>query len=310
MPRPGALSVVSFYLIAVFIGGAAVAPLLHKAVLALAPHSTLAQTLVGEPFHRYVARAFMVIAILGLWPLFRSLDLRSLKEAGLEWEPASRKQLLLGLVIGLGSLAPIALGELIFGIRSWDSERTTSAIQSHLLNAVLAAILVGFLEEVIFRSGIFGGLRKGHSFLMALVVSSALYALVHFFERATAPEKIDFASGFVVLGRMCRGFTDIEAFLPAFLNLWLAGAALALAYQNTGTIWLSVGLHGGWIFWLKTFSFFTRSTQDSPAPFWGTAKLIDGWAAFIVLLVLVFLFWRKGANVRPASGSIRSQNLA
>ena len=66
---------------------------------------------------------------------------------------------------------------------------------------------------------------------------------------------------------------------------------LALAYQRTGTLYFSIGLHAGWIFWLKSYGFLTNSQAEAGTWFWGTAKLVDGWLALIVLtLVLIFLW--------------------
>jgi membrane protease YdiL (CAAX protease family) len=104
---------------------------------------------------------------------------------------------------------------------------------------------------------------------------------------------------------MLSGFVEVERVVPGFLNLTLAGALLALAYQHTGNLYFSIGLHAGWIFWLKFYGFFTRDVASANAWFWGTRKLIDGWLALIVLalvgLVLLKLMPRATVGeVQPA----------
>ncbi|MDQ6631213.1 MAG: CPBP family intramembrane metalloprotease, partial [Verrucomicrobiota bacterium] len=157
---------------------------------------------------------------------------------------------------------------------------------------ISAALVVAILEEIIFRGGLFGALRKAYSWKIALVSSSVVYALVHFLSKAPAPPSIHWLSGFVTLGHMLRGFGDWQMLIPGFFNLTLAGIILAMAYQFSGTLYFSIGLHGGWIFWLKSYGFFTSKNMDQESWFWGTQKLIDGWAAFIVLvLTLLILIW-------------------
>ena len=104
---------------------------------------------------------------------------------------------------------------------------------------------------------------------------------------------------------MLSGFFDVEQVVPGFFNLTLAGALLALAYQHTGNLYFSIGLHAGWIFWLKFYGFFTRDIETANAWFWGTSKLIDGWLALIVLssvslLLLKLRIRAKIGEVQPA----------
>ena len=119
-------------------------------------------------------------------------------------------------------------------------------------------------------------------------MSSAVYALVHFFDKPESPREIHWTSGLALLPSMLRGFGRVEQVVPGLFNLGLAGALLALAYQRTGNLYFSIGLHAGWIFWLKSYGLLTRESSGAGAWFWGTGKLIDGWLALVVL-ALVFL---------------------
>ena len=82
---------------------------------------------------------------------------------------------------------------------------------------------------------------------------------------------------------MLGGFLDFYALVPGFFSLTLVGVLLGLAYQRTGNLYFSIGLHAGWIFWLKIFGAFTADVPHTAAWFWGTGKMIDGWLAFFVL---------------------------
>jgi hypothetical protein len=89
---------------------------------------------------------------------------------------------------------------------------------------------------------------------------------------------------------MLRGFADFQALVPGFFNLTLIGILLGLAYQRTGNLYFSIGLHAGWIFWLKIYGAFTVNSVATKIWFWGGGKMIDGWLAFFVLLAVLFLF--------------------
>jgi hypothetical protein len=75
--------------------------------------------------------------------------------------------------------------------------------------------------------------------------------------------------------------------VPAFFSLLLAGWILGLAYQRTGSLYVSIGLHAGWIFWVKSYAFLTRELPGAKQWIWGSGRLIDGWIALLVLSIVL-----------------------
>ena len=71
--------------------------------------------------------------------------------------------------------------------------------------------------------------------------------------------------GFAVLGSILGHFGDLNFVLAEFATLFAVGWVLAMARLRTGQLWLSMGLHGGWIFGLKYFSAVTKSSPDLKA---------------------------------------------
>ena len=74
----------------------------------------LAQSLAGEfpklahsGFHRYVSRSIEGLAVLGLWPLLRSLGANSWRELGLVSPKGHGKELGGGFALGFVSLAVV-----------------------------------------------------------------------------------------------------------------------------------------------------------------------------------------------------------
>ncbi len=166
--------------------------------------------------------------------------------------------------------------------------------------------MVAVLEEVLFRGAIFGGLKKIFHWVFALVVSSMIYAIVHFMRSADLPGPVTWLSGLRLLPLMLGGFADLHALVPGFFNLTLAGALLALAYQRTVNLYFSIGLHGGWIFWLKSFAAFTQPVAGAGTWWWGTGKLIDGWFALLVLAGAMLIFTRLRFGRQPEAATIGS----
>ncbi|HUA67505.1 MAG TPA: CPBP family intramembrane glutamic endopeptidase [Candidatus Saccharimonadales bacterium] len=274
------------YVIVVFVGGALLAPWLYWSAQALAH---LFPRIAAEPFNRFVDRSLLIVALAGLWPLLRSLRVTSWHELGLVRLHGQWKKLLGGLVIGFLSLAVVAGIAMIYGNRILIRTETAHQVVAILFKAAGTAAIVAVMEEILFRGGIFGGLRKFFYWPLALVISSIIYALTHFLRRTEFNGTVSWHSGLVLLPRMLGGFVDFYTLVPDFLNLTLAGILLGLAYQRTGNLYFSIGLHGGWVFWLKTYGALTTALPHAATWFWGTSKMIDGWLALIVLVgVLVF----------------------
>ena len=275
------------YIVMVFVGGALLAPWLYWLAHAFAHEFP---KIAAQPLTRFVDRSFLILALAGLWPLLRALGVTSWRETGLVAPHGQLTKLFVGLLVGFLSQGVVAGIALISGNRVLVQSINAHAVVAAIFHAVGTALVVAVMEEFLFRGGIFGGLRKFFYWPLALIVSSLVYALAHFLRRADFTGEVGWQSGLVLLPPMLGGFADIQALLPEFLNLTVAGLLLGLAFQRTGNLYFSMGLHAGWIFWSKTYGVLTAAAQHAASWFWGTSKMIDGWFALIVLVVVLVLF--------------------
>jgi membrane protease YdiL (CAAX protease family) len=89
----------------------------------------------------------------------------------------------------------------------------------------ITSILIGFSEELLFRNFIFKNLNLDLSETKAIIVSSYIYAQLHFL-------------------RFDLNFYQI---ITPLISLFLIGFILSTLYKKIG-FWYSVGLHSGWVF--------------------------------------------------------------
>jgi membrane protease YdiL (CAAX protease family) len=288
------------FLAFVFIGGALLAPWLYHALQAIAPGTKLART----PFSRVENRALLLMALAGVPFYVRASGIRRWADVGLDPRTVRWRRVGAGFALGFLSLAAVCAVAVIGGGRALNLERTPGQLAGQFAGALATALIVAVLEELLFRGAIFGGLRRAMPWVAAMLASSALYAIVHFMARPANPPVIGWLTGLRVLPSMLAGMARPGGLVPAFLNLTLAGVVLALAYHFTGDILASIGIHAGWIFWLKFYGFLTKGVPGVDPVFWGTRKLVDGWLAFVALVgvLAVVLFVMRQRPGLPADG--------
>jgi membrane protease YdiL (CAAX protease family) len=229
--------------------------------------------------------------LAAIWPLLRMVQAKSWRDVGL-CKPAGQWSLLTtGLALGFSSLAFVAAIGVAAGARRFNSGLHAGQFAMGMLAAIGAAALVSTLEEILFRGAIFGALRRGGSWEAALLFSSAFYAFVHFLGRPEQAGPITWRTGLESLPAMLLNFGTVRA-IPSFLNLTLAGAILGLAYQRTGNLYFSIGLHAGWIFWIKCFDLITVPAGGTNVWLWGTEKMTDGWITLPILVTALLVLPR------------------
>jgi hypothetical protein len=297
-PRGSPLVALPVFLLFVFVGGALLAPWLYHALQALAPGTKLART----PFARVENRALLLMALVGVPFYVRASGIRRWADVGLDPRAVRWRRGGAGFALGFFSLAAVCAVAIAGGGRALNLERTPGGLAGQFAGALATALVVAVMEELLFRGAIFGGLRRALPWGAALVASSAIYAIVHFMGRPANPPAIGWLSGMRVLPSMLAGMAQPGGLVPAFLNLTLAGIVLALAYHFTGDILTSIGIHAGWIFWLKFYGYLTKGVAGVDPVFWGTRKLVDGWLAFVALAVVLGIVLAVARRRSPGPG--------
>jgi membrane protease YdiL (CAAX protease family) len=269
------------YFAATVLFGALTAPLLYWGAHALAARGALT-FLAQYGFETFFHRALLVGALLFFWPLLRSLRVRGLRDLGIEKNPRALWDAGAGLAIAAVPLLFFGVLLLTLGVYSVRSSISVGEIGER----TLSAFVVPFIEEPLFRGLILGVLLRASTPLAAALLSSGLFSILHFLK---APEKtsavVTWTSGFVSLGNAFAQFNDPLLVLAGFTTLFLLGWILADARIRTRSLWLPIGLHGGWIFASALFNKIARR-QMLALPWLGKSLLIG-----IAPLAVALLSW-------------------
>ena len=227
------------YFFAVVIGGALLAPPLFWT----APR--FSAFFAKFDFESFFHRALLICAVVFLWPLLRWLRLHSFRDLQLAKNRHALRDVVAGILLAgipllVGAVALIATR--IFLLKN--------AVPWSSLGAVLAAaITVPLIEELFFRGLLFGILLRSLRPVVATLITSGFFAIVHFLKAPTRPnESVTWFSGFHSIANSFAQFADPMMVLASFTTLFLIGWILADARLRTRSLFLPIGLHSGWVF--------------------------------------------------------------
>jgi uncharacterized protein len=269
------------YFIAIVLTGAVLAPILFWSVQALGTHGVF-PFLAKYDFETFFHRAILIAAVLALWPLLRVSNVRSLTDLDLAPNPHWARDVGAGLLL---SVIPLLFcGALLIAIHVYSFRHVF--LWSRMVTVLLAAISVPFIEETFFRGIILGILLRTRQKFLSIVTVSALFAAVHFLKGSERTAGVvTWTSGFQSISDALTGFGEPMMVLSAFATLFLIGCILADARVLTRSLWLPIGLHGGWIFASGAFGWLARRRMDA-FPWLGKNLLIG-----IIPLGLTAVTW-------------------
>lgn len=169
----------------------------------------------------------MLLAAMGVsWMMAVAVDRDSfLRLAALRWGRGAGWQLAAGIAAAGLLQGLLLLLELLFGeARIFHGQLTFSYVAVLLTYSLFTFTLVGFAEEILMRGYPFTVLHERSGRMQALLITAVMFSLIH----GANP-------GIGWLG---------------FMNIFLAGIWLGAARLVTGALWLPIGLHIGWNFFL------------------------------------------------------------
>lgn len=275
---------------------------------AVGGESDLAVYLADKELPRYFDRIRWLFVLAGLPWLCRATGLTSAGALGLRSGSAERRRLVVWLAVGFAMVAGIAGGQLASGSAGLRAGLTAGTIVVGLLVGLVAAALIAFFEELVFRGVVF---QLAHRTLPAwgsVPVAAAIFALLHF-QRVPSdawPDgtPVTWTSGFTVAWESLAAIPrTVEATTGA--ALLLAGAILCLLFLRHGSLLPPIGLHAGWVWSAHLHRRLLQVPEGADTAFWGGRHLIDGalpLALLVLLLVGMLLAFRYSAATMAARG--------
>lgn len=317
------LVVVAAYVAGVIVLGALLAPFLFWGGKHVVAQGWLAdgwaQGLHGSMdrahFSRYFNRAILLAAVLLIGPV-----LGALRGGGSAEKLGWRERLditpnafwwqhgLLGLVVAGGSL--LSLGYWYVSQDWYAMKDSTSPWLQIVLGAMGTGLAVGLLEEIVFRGAFTALVAKFCKPLKTLVVVAVIFALLHFLQapRSLEIDPVRWSSGFALVGEVFAHFfrqlSDPTFFVAEFLVLLAIGLVLGYTRWKTGSLWLGIGLHAGWVMGVKILSALTvrNFERDAMMPWLGDSLRVGAVSLFVVLLTGAGLwFWLRRRNDGPSA---------
>jgi len=269
------------YFVATILIGALLAPLLFWAGQSLAAHG-LFSFLAKSDFETFFHRAILIAAAVLLWPFLRLSNVRSGTDLGLTPNPRWCPDLFAGIL--LAAIPLLCCGALLIALNVYSFRHNFAWVRFGKMLG--ASITVPLIEETFFRGIVLGVLLRTGRQYMSIFVTSAIFSVIHFLK---APGQIStsttWTSGFNSIAHSFGQFGDPTMLISAFATLFLIGWILADARVLSRSLWLPIGLHGGWILGSGTFNRVAR--QENLALPWLGKNLLVG----IVPLGVTALTW-------------------
>ncbi len=263
------------------------------------------------PFSRIFDRFFMISGVLLFFAYRPLLKIESPSQLGLTPRTRAVHDIAIGLCLALGSM--LVLGFIMSLAEVYKPFFRLSLSESlvQCAKALLTAFTVGFLEEIFFRGIIFRGLLEDWKPLPAFVVANLFYSALHFVKPAKEYflSGIDPWAGFRHLFSTFAPFLEPAQIAPGIIGLFLIGIVLSYAFVRTGTLYLSIGLHAGWIISIKTVRVFGDYTRENLGWLFGSTdpKIVSGvmtWAGVILVGVAVHWITRKRAGLAATNETV------
>jgi membrane protease YdiL (CAAX protease family) len=275
--------------------GVLAAPQILRLLLWLNQFVDLGPHFSNPPLRRVVSRTVMVLAVLGLFPALRWAGIRNPADLGWTAIPYRWRMLSSWWAVGVISMAAAYLFSYFIGalyVRPRTTELWMAAFKWTTL--LLSALVIGCVEETLFRGFLFNLLRRRLSLSVAALAASLFFAGVHFLRprEPAALEPTQWFAGFRLLAHLTDGVQRQYA-APMFVNLFLMGVVLCLLFERQKALYALAGLHAGWIWMQGVGTFlFDRSIGQWQMLFGNSETISMTWLGTIVLFFFLIAVGR------------------
>ncbi len=239
------------------------------------------------PFTRIFDRTVIATVIIAMVIAARGMTVWERLERGFRRPVANIPRVTRGFLLAIAGIAVLVMTAASLGAHAGMG---SSEIWREIGKYIVVAALVAFFEEGFFRAFLTSGMIDDYGRPTGIALSSLIYALAHVV-RSPAHfyvTSLDLAAGMRTLAMSAERLGNLEIF-PTLLGLFLIGVVLAEAFVLTGTVYLSIGLHAGFVVGAKMWPHLTGGGERIPSWLggWGSQPLVSGLAAWIIAIVML-----------------------
>ena len=260
----------------------------------------LADSVFDSPYRRVNDRCVLIAVLILLVPAYRMSGLKGRADFGIPKRNDWLRLFGFGLIVAAASMLVTYLIGLFAGV--YGPAELDGGVLGDVLQIIIGALLIGIIEEILFRGYILTALRRSLGPVAAVLLSSALFAVVHFIKPAE-PATVGWTSGFQLFGNLFAKAGD--TFWPEVCTLFCMGTVLATLSHWTRSVYLAIGLHAGWVWIMMLFRLFTEN-QGRLVWLYGPGEWISkGWIGPIMALIVwaaVFATRKKWMALGRESG--------
>ena len=266
-------------------------------------------------FSRYFNRALMFGALILFFPLWmrvraigrvRQLPAQSFF-VGMDWKKGAGHAIA-GFAVAAGLLGILCVIVLLGG--AFEAKDSEVPVKKLVTRVMFPAVGASFFEEWMFRGILLGLWLRVSGPRMACLGTALVFAFVHFLEPSGGGAMTDpraWHSGFGFLGLILADFANPRFVAAEFLTLLVIGLALGWARLRTGSLWMPVGMHAGWVFAYKLFNLYFKSASDGAIGGWLVGETLMVGMLPLTTLILTWLVLAGLVRILPGTVAIRSQ---
>lgn len=246
------------------------------------------------PYSRVFHRVAMLMTVVGILLLRGQFEIREIRKE-LPWPKGWSW---VGPVIFGAAAASIVSYPLFFWFVErhgfiWE-DRESAETAWKIARTIPAALLISCIEETFFRWFIFCRLQRVCSVVSAAILSSTLYAFVHFI----SPDKRWEYPGFSwTIGFEYLGVVGERMMMPGVfeggLGLLFVGLVLCAVYHRSGSLAWCIGLHSGWVLAVKLAGFFLEPPASFQYPAGAGRRyfLVTEPLTWVSILAVLLVLW-------------------
>lgn len=285
------------------VAGSLLAPFLFNGLVKLGQTDPRFAGLRDLEFDSVTSRCVLVVLLIGVAAMLKISGMMSREELGFKKDPRALKRILWGFLIGCLTLVCVYAAGWMAGVYSGRIVWKFNAI-TRLFHYLVGALVVGLIEETVCRGVIFGLFKRSVGLWMGAVLSSLLFALVHFARPAVPVGTVygHWNSGLGLMGHLFGGVGWTPHFFPMVLTLFVMGMILCVFYDRYGNLYFIIGLHAGWVWVMRSGVLFFDNRKGAALRylFGSCEEVVKGYvvlSASLLLLAVALYSWSRAKRI-------------